>query len=77
MTRVGAADEVELEFDVADMETFTFGEVEIEEFKFSELEIAVLEFVELGTEELAIVGPLEIKLDSLSRSSFVFDNSAD
>lgn len=77
ITSVGAAEVVEFEFDVADIEMFAFGEAEIEEFKFVELEIDVLEFVELGTEELAIIDPLEIKVDTLSRNVFNFNISAE
>jgi hypothetical protein len=77
MTSVGAAADVELEFDLADCEIFTFGADEIEEFKFGELEIEVLEFGELQTEELAITDRLEMKLDSLASKAFVFNISAE
>lgn len=77
ITSVGAAEVVEFEFDVADIEMFAFAEAEIEEFKFVELEIDVLEFVELGTEELAIIDPLEIKVDTRSRNVFKFNISAE
>lgn len=59
ITRVGAVEDVEFEFDVADIEMFTFGEVEME----------VLEFDELKTAELAIIDRPEIRFDSAVRTS--------
>jgi hypothetical protein len=75
ITRVGTVEDDVFELAVADWETFTFGEAELEEFKFGEFEADMLEFAE--TEELAIIDRLEIELDNLAASIFIFGNSAE
>jgi hypothetical protein len=64
ITRVGAAEDVVFEFDVAACEMFALGAVEIEEFKFGELDMEVLALVESG--EVAMIDRFEIKFESLA-----------
>lgn len=47
IARTGGDDDVEVEFEVADIEMFTFGEPEIDEFEFVGVEMDVLEPISL------------------------------
>lgn len=74
-TRVGVAEDVVFEFDVADCETFALGAVEIEEFKFGELDMEVLALVETG--ECAMIDRFEIKFASLAPNTSASSTSAE
>jgi hypothetical protein len=72
MVRVGAAEVVVFEFDVADWVMFLLGDVEIEGSEVAELMIGIL-FAESGVEESRII-PV---LGSLASKAFVFNNPAE
>ena len=72
MVRVGAAEVVVFEFDVADWVMFLLGDVEIEGSEVAELMIGML-FAESGAEESRII-PV---LGSLAPKASVFNNPAE
>ena len=72
IVRVGAAEVVVFEFDVADWVMFLLGDVEIEGSEVAELMIGMLS-AESGAEESRIIPAL----GSLAPKAFVFDNPAE
>ena len=77
IVRVGAAADVEFEFDVADCVMFLFDAAEVEEFRLVELVIEVLEFAAFGLDWFKTIERLEIKLANLAPNAFVRNSLTD